>query len=250
MKKHFSLHQFRMLTECPAKWHAYAREDWQLPPPSDEMRAGNLFEAVATGTQGEDADNMYVRGDRDKGLKKIFADAAQAGDEFARHDHTAPYVTGTYQHRLEGELFGVNWLGFVDVLQADRFIELKCLGNWRDQYDVAARRYKAWYWSYELQCSLYKHLLQQDVELCLSATPVLVAVNRGNGAVVPVEWVSIREPGVIIDEASQYRWQMPFVEIAEQLAECDARPCCDRGRWHRRHGSSVMQARSCTSIRG
>ena len=40
MKAHFSHNQFRMITECPHRWWAYATEQWTPPPPTDAMLQG------------------------------------------------------------------------------------------------------------------------------------------------------------------------------------------------------------------
>jgi len=214
MKSHFSYSQFKMLLSCPAKWWAYTRGEWEYPR-SDDMLSGTVMEAVATGASMDfGAPELHQYSNASKPLKKIFVEATAAGEALRDCDTISSVMTGTLQQRVEGELGGIGWLGFVDVDGDTSFTDIKCTGKgWKDEWHEWERAKLPWYYDHELQVALYRELLGGNKQ------PIIIGVHRPTACIVPVDFLVARPAMKLLDGMTMHKFGTPFAELAEMLPE-------------------------------
>ena len=226
MRTHFSHNQFRMITECPHRWWAYATEQWTPPPPSDAMLQGLLFEAelgLGDGIPEEFDARQWDSRAKEPRRKKDFA-AVTAVAEKVRALEVMRLLEGDAQVALEGEVSGLQWRGVLDVVAGEHFADLKYIGQFAEYWAPHHRRRVPFYAAYQLQLAIYRELLLQDFDRAGSAGEAyIVAVgSKAPHAVVPVRFVDLPAPADLLDAVwtgAHAPDAPPWAQVAEELPE-------------------------------
>tara|TARA_R110000824_G_scaffold222225_1_gene409839 strand:+ start:6346 stop:7119 length:774 start_codon:yes stop_codon:yes gene_type:complete len=226
MKSHFSLNQFRMLNECPAKWWAYVTEQSTPRPPTDAMLQGLLFEGelgLGDGIPEEYDGRQWDSRAKEPRRKKDFA-AVTAVAEKVRALDVMRLLEGESQVQLEGEICGLRWRGVLDVVSDQHFADLKYTAQFGEYWSAHHRRRVPFYGAYELQLAVYRELLLQNFDRAGSAADAYVVAvgSRPPHPVVPVRFSTLPTSAELLDNIwSQGRLPQaaPWSQVAEELAE-------------------------------
>lgn len=169
--EYMSVSQFKLFRECEAK--ALAIIQGQEPSIyKDAFLEGKLFEALVSGDSNlfmakhnEDiiSKTGKTAGQPKANFKKVF----NAAEKFNQQEFFKNIINKCdKQVILTGEIEGIKVKCALDLFDKDTnsIYDIKCMGNFDDQWNKSEKKYVPWYynWGYVLQLAVYREIVKQN----------------------------------------------------------------------------------------
>lgn len=169
-KEYMSVSQFKNFKLCEAKAMYDLENDFQEKKQS--FLEGQLFEALVTGDKdlfmAKHSEEIISKTGKTAGqLKANFKKVFSAAEKFNQQDFFKNIVNKCEkQVILTGEIEGVKVKCALDLFDKDTnsIYDIKCMGNFDDQWNKSEKKYVPWYynWGYVLQLAVYREIVKQN----------------------------------------------------------------------------------------
>ena len=159
--QYFSASQIKAFKKCEAAAMAELCGLYERPM-SQALMIGQYVDAGLTGDLcAWEHEHPEIR-KRDGGLKAEFVQAEQMVQRAMRDDLFMDYMTGDHQTILTANLFGVPFKAKLDVLGADRIVDLKTVKDFSQVYLPGQGRVDfATAWDWPLQMAIYQKMYEK-----------------------------------------------------------------------------------------
>lgn len=169
-KEYMSVSQFKNFKLCESKAMYDLENDFK-----EEKQAfleGKLFEALVAGDanlfmakHGKEiiAQTGKTAGQPKTNFKKVFL----AAEKFNQQKFFKDIINKCQKQLiLTGEIEGIKVKCALDLFDKDTYsiYDIKCMGNFDEQWNKAEKRYVPWYynWGYVLQLAVYREIVKQN----------------------------------------------------------------------------------------
>lgn len=168
-KEYMSVSQFKNFELCEAKAINDLEIDFQ--DEKDAFLEGKLFEAIVTGHK-----NLFIaqnpkvissRGPTTGEIKSDFKKVINAAEKFNKQDFFNNIINKCEQQLiLIGEIEGIKVKCALDLFdrQTNSIYDIKCMSDFKEQWDKKEKAYKPWYYTYNyvLQLAVYREIVRQN----------------------------------------------------------------------------------------
>ena len=158
---YWSVSQFKLFKECEAKGLASAMGDYTRPE-TDALLMGSYVDAFFSGTLESFKDwHPEIFNSRTGELKAQYQKADRAVQRASKDPLFMRMIEGEKQKIVTGKLFNVPWKAKVDVLNAERIVDIKFM---RDMKPMSVNGDRVPFidaWGYDIQGYVYQQLVKQ-----------------------------------------------------------------------------------------
>lgn len=169
--EYMSVSQFKLFRECQSK--ALAIIQGQEPAIyKDAFLEGQLFEALVAGDKNlfmaKHSEEIISKTGKTAGQPKAnFKKVFSAAEKFNQQDFFKNIINKCQkQVILTGEIEGVKVKCVLDLFDKDTnsIYDIKCMGNFDDQWNKSEKKYMPWYYTYGyvLQLAVYREIVKQN----------------------------------------------------------------------------------------
>ncbi len=160
--EYFSASQIKSFKRCEAATMAELT-GLRLRPVSQALMVGQYVDAALTGDLDEWCGCHPEIKKRDGTLKAEFLQASEMVGRANRDELFMNFLEGEHQTILTADLFGVPFKAKLDVLGADRIVDLKTVRDLKSQYLPGQGRVDfATAWDWPLQMAIYQKIYEKN----------------------------------------------------------------------------------------
>lgn len=161
-RKYFSVSQFKRFNQCPAAALAELRGEY-TPESTNALLVGGFVDAYFEGSIDRFREEHPEIFRKDGALKSDYVQAEEIIRRIERDRLFMEYLRGEKQVIMTGVINGVEVKIKIDVLAADRIVDLKIMRDFADMY-VTDKGKVPWFeaWGYDMQGAVYQEIVRQN----------------------------------------------------------------------------------------
>lgn len=184
--QYMSVSQYKQFMKCEAATLAELKKEWQPDSDKTALLVGNYVHSYF---ESKEAHEKFKEENKDKmfssrkphGLLKAFQIAEQMIERIEREPLFNHIWNGHKEHIVQGELFGVQWKGKIDLLNIEEgyFVDLKTTQDMHKRFfnkDHGGYVSFVEEYGYIIQMAIYAQLLEQ--EFGKPFTPFIYVVTK------------------------------------------------------------------------